>query len=128
MNDNIKRPSSILIETVALNLATTFYEVGRGQGLTSKHKTHKAYAKANLHKFIPKAVEYCLDMLHNPHTSAESKQLIFEALQERVNDNTIVLPDIDIKTILPKQEPKPVIINTEKKAFDINKVALPMKV
>lgn len=128
MNKNLLAPSSVLIETIAGQLCATFYEVGRGQGLTSKHKSHKAYVRANIEKFIPLAVNYCLDMLNNPYIAADQKQLIFEALKERVNDNTIVLPDIDIKTILPKQEPKPVIINTEKKAFDINKVALPMKV
>ena len=40
-------PKHTLIEGIAMNLAAEYYEVGRMQGLTSKYKTHKAYAVAN---------------------------------------------------------------------------------
>lgn len=123
----IKAPASILLETIAAQLAATFYEIGRSQGLKSIHKDYKSYVKANILRFMPRAVEYCLDMLNNPHTPADQKALIFEALKERVNDpenDCVMLPDIDIKTLLPKQEPKPVIINTEKKPLNIKDMPL----
>ena len=41
-------PHSILIEQTALELAATYYEVGRSQGLTSKFKDARAFAKANI--------------------------------------------------------------------------------
>lgn len=118
MNDILTIPKSTLIETVALNLAATFYEVGRGQGLTSKHKSAKAYAKANLEKFIPKAVEYLLDMLGRQDIPDLMKAEIHEALTERVNDPTLnkyMPPEIDFAKafgIAAEKDKKPVIVNT----------------
>jgi len=107
MNKKIVNLSSILFETVAGQLAATFYEVGRGQGMTSVHKNARAYARANIEKFLPKAIEYCIDMLARPDISQEMKEIIFDALQERVNDPTNVtstdikgLPAMDIKKLL----------------------------
>ena len=56
-------PQSTVIEETALSIAAAWYEVGRGQGLTSKWPNAKAYAKANLERFIPNAVSILLDML-----------------------------------------------------------------
>jgi hypothetical protein len=115
MNKKIQNPSSILIETVAAQLAATWYEIGRGQGLTSKSKDAKEYARTNLEKFIPKAIDHLLDILNNPYASTEMKEMIYDALQERVNDPTNVtstdikgLPPLDINKVLsmlPKQLP-----------------------
>lgn len=124
-------PHSILIETVAGQLAATWYEIGRSQGLTSKWKTPKAFAQANLEKFIPKAIDHMLDILNNPHTDPDAKVMIYDALSDRMNDPNNVtstdikgLPDIDIMKLLdnvpaapPSQQLKPVrekptIINT----------------
>lgn len=118
----IVSPSSILIETVAGLLAATWYEIGRGQGMKSKWKTPQAYARNNLEKFVPKAIEHMIDQLNNPSVNAESKAMIYDALSERMNDPNNVttsdikgLPDIDITKLLnnipaapPSQQLKPV--------------------
>ena len=80
------KPESLLIEKTALELATAFYEVGRSQGLTSKYKTHQAYAKRHLNEFIPKAVELLMDILANPKTPIDQRDMIMDAFTERVND------------------------------------------
>lgn len=129
----ILAPHSILIEKTATELATVFYEVGRSQGLTSKCKDARHYARVHLEKFIPKAVDYLLDILNNPHTDPDAKVMIYDALSERMNDPNNVttsdisgLPDIDITKLLnnipvapPSQQLKPVrdkplVINVER--------------
>lgn len=125
----IVAPHSVIIEKTALEFAATFYEVGRGQGLKSKYKDARSYAKANLEKFIPKAVDTLIDMLGKPHVPADQKQIIFDALKERVDDPELkeMLPDIDISKLIPTKEKPPVIINTTKPKLDIENVTLPMK-
>jgi hypothetical protein len=110
----IKDPSSILIETVAAQLAATWYEIGRGQGLKSKWKTPQAYARANVEKFVPKAIEHLIDQLNNPYTPEENKIMIYDALSERVNDPDNItstqikgLPAIDIKKLIDNLPPAP---------------------
>lgn len=80
------KPESILIEQTALKLATEFYEIGRSQGLTSKYKTHQAYARRHLNEFIPKAVELLMDILTNSKTSQDQRDMIMDAFLERTND------------------------------------------
>lgn len=115
-------PHSILIEKVATELAATWYEVGRSQGLTSVCKDAREYARHNLEKFLPKAIDHLLDILHNPSTAPEAKAMIYDALSERMNDPNNVtstdikgLPDIDVMKIInnipaapPSQQLKPV--------------------
>jgi hypothetical protein len=88
--------SKPLIEKVAAELAGTWYEVGRGQGMTSKYKSARAYARANIEKFVPKAVEILIDMLGKPDTPEIMKAEIYEALMERIND-----PDLHIFDKMP---------------------------
>jgi hypothetical protein len=107
-------PKLNLIEHVAAELAATFYEVGRSQGLKSRHKNARAYALNNLEKFVPHAVRHLLEQLNNPSISVEQKEEIFEALQERINDPMAqsladasanhALPDIDIAKVIPVKE------------------------
>lgn len=114
-------PKFNLIEHVALELAATFYEVGRSQGLKSKHKNARLYAFANLEKFVPHAIKHLLEMLNNPSVSAEQKEEIFESLQERINDPTAqalaqssgdaALPDIDIAKLIPVKDLPSVIVD-----------------
>lgn len=85
----IKSPKYNLIEKVAGELAGTFYEIGRSQGLTSQCKNARAFAKKNLEKFIPKAIEYLLAQLNDPAISLLIKEEIYEALIERHNDPTL---------------------------------------
>lgn len=106
-HNKIVTPTHTLIEKVAIELAATWYEIGRAQGLTSKHKTAKAYAAANLEKFIPKAVEHLLDMLGpNSNATPEMKEEIYAALQERINDPGLceVMPNVDVKKALELAE------------------------
>lgn len=84
-------PKSVIIEKTALEFAAQMYEIGRAQGMTSKHKNARAYARANLEKFIPKAVEILIDMLGKDNVSEHEKQEIFTAIQERVNDKELVV-------------------------------------
>lgn len=84
--NRIVKPESEIIEQTALELAATFYEAGRSSGLTSKHKDARAYAKANLELFIPKSIEYLTSMLGNPQFDPKAKELIYQALLERAND------------------------------------------
>ena len=115
------KPESILIERTAMELACVYYEAGRSSGLTSKHKDAKAFARANVTKFIPKAVDILMDMMSSPAVSKEQKDLIYDALLERTND--IDLSEIGIKAFenpLAKTfvsdkvvEQKPVIWNTK---------------
>jgi len=82
----IIEPHSILIEETALKFAATYYEVGRSQGLTSKFKNARAFAKANVERFIPMAVQTLMDMLSNPSTPETQKEMIYQAFTERAND------------------------------------------
>lgn len=118
----IVQAKHVLIEQIALQLAATFYEVGRGQGLTSKYKNAKAYAKANLEKFIPKSVEYCLEMLkEHSNATPEMKEAIYDALMERHNDPELntYRPNFDVKAIIAQidaiEKRKQIVINTEPK-------------
>ncbi len=83
------KPESILIEQTALRLACEFYEIGKSQGLTSKYKTHKAYARRHLNEFIPLAVSYLMDIISNPQTSIEMRDMVYDALTERANDQEL---------------------------------------
>jgi len=85
----IVAPESEIIEQTALELACVFFEAGRSSGLTSKHKDARAYAKANLEVFLPKAIEYLVSMLGNPQFDPKAKELIYKAIMERTNDESM---------------------------------------
>lgn len=96
-------PRNTMIEHVALQLAAKWYEVGRGQGLKSKYKTAQGFAKANLERFIPNAVEILLKMLEPTSTATpEMREEIYEALLERHNNPELqsVLPNIDVNKVI----------------------------
>lgn len=86
MNFKIINPASTLIEQTAADMAASYYEIGRSQGLKSKSKTHKNFVHHNIEHFIPLAVQTLVDMLGMPHIPQEQKDLISEALLERAND------------------------------------------
>src|ERR1700677_3109797 len=112
LEKKIVKPNNILIEKVAGEFAAVFYEIGRSQGLTSKYKSARAYARANMEKFIPKAIEHLIECLGPKSTlPPEAKEEIYDCLMDRVNDPTSVtsedikgLPDIDIKKLLDATE------------------------
>lgn len=82
-------PQSLLIEKTALELAAVFYEACRSSGLTSKHKDARSFAKANIEKFIPKAVNLLMDMISSDAIPEDQKALIYEAFMERTNDKDL---------------------------------------
>lgn len=105
--NKVFKPSNILFERIAGEMAAVFYEVGRSQGMTSKYKNARLYAKHNLEKFLPKAIELCIDMLGRSDISDDMKEMIYDELQERVNDPTNAtsdsikgLADVDITKVL----------------------------
>jgi len=118
VNNHVVEPHHLLIEKTALELAATFYEAGRSSGLTSKHKDARKFAKANVEKFIPKAVELLTDMLGNPSLPADQKDMIYNAIMERTNDPE--LSNNGIKAFENNTEftsddvvlEKPIIVNT----------------
>lgn len=109
-------PKHHLIEKVAGELAAVFYEIGRGQGMTSIHKTPRAYARANLEKFIPNAVDHLLDMLGRKDINDLCKKEIYEAIMERNNDPTLKMafPDIDVSKIMETKKPTSILVNTKR--------------
>lgn len=141
MNFKIKDPSDVIIEKTAGELAGVFYDAARSSGMTViqlqgqkinllKYKSPRDFARRHLEKFIPAAVHALTEILSRPNTPLDQREIIYNALMERVND-----PDIDMmaktagdlpefeQTILYKsdqEKPKPVIINTPKIDFDYN--------
>ena len=91
-----------LIFRTALELAAVWYEIGRGQGLKSKWPNARAYAKANIERFVPKAIEHLLQILANPSFPESAKRDIYEALIDPINDPDLKkqdLKDIDAKKL-----------------------------
>lgn len=118
--NKIITPKQTIIEQTAASLAATFYEVGRGQGLTSKYKSARAYARANLNKFIPKATDLLMDMLKpTSNCTEEMRNMIYEAFMERVNDPGLceIMPNIDVKKVIKQieiaEKKKQIVINTK---------------
>ena len=120
----------MLIEKTAAQYAAIFWEACRSSGMKQgRHKTARAYARANLEKFIPLAVQNLIDIMGRENTPVEQKELIYQALQERTNDQQLgewgkiaSLPEFE-QTVLYKpdnEKPKPVIINTPRIDFDFN--------
>ena len=118
VQNQVVAPHSLLIEKTALELAATYYEVGRSQGLTSKFKDARAFAKANVEKYIPIAVKFLMDMLSSEATPKDQKDMVYDALMERSNDPD--LSDIGIPAFINNtpftsdrvEKVEPIIVNT----------------
>ena len=118
IQNHVVSPHSLLIEKTALELAATYYEVGRSQGLTSKFKNARAFAKANVEKYIPIAVKLLMDMIGSPAVPQDQKDMIYDALMERSNDPD--LSDIGIPAFINNtpytsdrvEKVEPIVINT----------------
>lgn len=128
-----KDPSDVIIEKTAGEFAGVFFDAARSSGMTTiklqgdiidlrKYKNNpRKFARAHLEKFIPAAVEALTTILGKEETPAHQKEIIYQALMERVNDQdldlmskTAGLPDFQ-NTVLYKsdqEKPKPVIVNT----------------
>lgn len=116
----IQQPRSTLIEKTALEFAAVFYDVGRSQGMTSRHKSARHYAAHNFIKFIPRAVSHLIDILNQPNATPAMKLEIWTALQERIHDvdnNALFdnrLPNVDLTKVIDCKPEPPIIINTKK--------------
>lgn len=133
MKFKLKDPSDVIIEKTAGEFAGTFYDAARSSGMTVinlqgkainllRYKSPRDFARRHLEAFIPAAVHALNEIMCNPKTPEDQKQIIYNAIMERVND-----PDLDMmaktagdlpafeQTVLYKsdqEKPKPVIINT----------------
>lgn len=109
----LQGPKNVVFEHVASEFAAVWWETGMSQGMSSKYKDARSFARANFEKFIPQAIKHCVTLLGRQDIPDLAKAEIYEALHERNNDpdvNTMLgygLPDLDVKKILdmlPKQE------------------------
>jgi hypothetical protein len=129
-------PKSILIEKTAGSFAATFFEAARSSGMhkiklrgqvinLDKYKNDpKKFARQHLEKFIPDVVKHFVEMLGRKDIPADQKELIYEAIMERTNDEQLDtlakstggrLPEFE-QTVLYKpdnEKPKPIIVRTE---------------
>ena len=87
MTKKIVKPANPLIYKVAAELGGVFYDAGRSSGLQSKHKTPEKFARANIEKFIPKAIQTLIEMLKPTSNITEyMREQIYIALMDPVND------------------------------------------
>lgn len=99
MNKIVKPLNPLVFET-ALALAATWYEVGRSQGLKSKWPTARLYAKANVEKYVSKAVKHLLEILKDKTKHDVMRAEIYEALIDVHNNyEKSKLPDINVKRL-----------------------------
>lgn len=141
MKLKLKDPSDVIIEKTAGEFAGVWYDAARSSGMTivklqndvidlRRYKRTRDFARRHLEKFIPAAVHALNEIMCNPNTPEAKRQIIYNAIMERVND-----PDLDMmaktagdmpafeQTVLYKsdqEKPKPVIVNTPKIDFDFN--------
>jgi hypothetical protein len=96
MANKVIKPRNILIEKVAGELAATWFEAGLNTPgmdmLRKKYKNNpRLYARRNLEKFIPTAVNILIGMLGpNSNATPEMKEEIYDELIDRINDPTSV--------------------------------------
>ncbi len=133
-------PSTFIIEKTAGELAGVFYDAARSSGMKViqlqgekinllKYKRTRDFARAHFEKFISAAVHALIEVMSKPTCSVENKEIIYQALMERVNDDQLNLmgkqaglPEYE-NTILYKadtEKPKPVIINTPRLDFNFD--------
>lgn len=84
---------NVLIEKTAGELAAATYEQLRSAGFKSKHKSPRAYARANIEKYVPAAVKVLTEMLGRNDISAHMKDEIYTAILERANDPNLAIID-----------------------------------
>jgi hypothetical protein len=139
-------PKSILIEQTAGEFAGVFFDAARSSGMKKiklrgevidlmRYKNDpRKFARAHLKKFIPDAVQTLIKMLGMDNVSAEKKDLIYQAIMERTNDEQLDalakstdgrLPEFE-QTVLYKpdnEKPKPIIVKDVKDGKEVSKDA-----
>jgi hypothetical protein len=134
-------PSTVIVEKTAGEMAGVFFEAARSSGMKIiklqgqninllRYKSPRDFARRHLEKFIPAAVHALIEIMSRPNTPVDQKDMIYNALMERVNDTQLDmmaktagdLPEFE-QTVLYKddtEKPKPIIVNTPKIDFDFN--------
>lgn len=130
----IVTPETTIIEKTAGEFAGVFFDAARSSGMEKiklqgriinlkKYKNNpRWFARDCLEAFIPAAIEALTTIMGRDSTPPEQKEIIYQALLERVNDPQLDmmaktagnLPEFE-QTILYKKDnekPKPVIVNT----------------
>lgn len=137
----IVSPGNVVIEKTAGEFAGVFYDAARSSGMKIiklqgktinllRYKSARDFARRHIEAFIPAAVHSLIEIMSRPNCPPEQKQMIYDALMERVNDKDLDMmaktagdmPAFE-QTVLYKaddEKPKPVIINTPKIDFDFN--------
>lgn len=114
----IVKPLDPLIFKVAAEFAATMYEAGRSSGMTSKHKDARAYAKANLEKFVPLAVKHLIELLKPTSNCTDyMRQEIHAALTNPINDPDLMEKKVD--TDLNNE-----ILKLSNRKFEKNKITV----
>jgi len=133
-------PATFIIEKTAGEYAGVFYDAARSAGMKKiklqgevidllKYKRTRDFARSHFEKFIPAAVNGLIDVMSKPNCSAENKEIIYQALMERVNDQQLNLmgkqaglPEYESTPLYKsdQEKPKPVIINTPKIDFNFD--------
>lgn len=134
--NKIVTPESNIIEKTAAEFAGVFFDAARSSGMEKiklqgriinlmKYKNNpRNFARDCLEGFIPAAIEALTTIMGRDSTPPEQKEIIYQAILERVNDPQLGdiaklagnLPEFE-QTILYKpdtEKPKPIIINSEK--------------
>lgn len=133
--NKIITPESTIIEKTAAEFAGCFFDACRSSGMDKiklqgrvinlkKYKNNpRAFARDCLEGFIPAAVHALTEIMSRDTTPPDQKEIIYQALMERVNDPQLdmmakstggELPEFE-QTVLYKKDtekPKPIIVNT----------------
>lgn len=96
----MKDPASTLIEQTAIELAAEVYDGFRCMGFTDpRYPNERKYIKKNFERFIPKAIELLLQILHRESTSKVMKDEIYKAIIER-NEHKVTINGQDVTKLL----------------------------
>ncbi len=133
-------PATFIIEKTAGEMAGVFYDSARSSDMKViklqgevinllKYKRTRDFSRAHFEKFIPAAVHALTEIMSKPETPIETKETIYQAILERVNDEGLNLmgkqaglPEYE-NTVLYKsdqEKPKPIILNTPKIDFNFD--------
>lgn len=118
------KPRDLLLERTAGRLAAEWFEAAKNTPeidvLRKKYRNDpRRFARMNLERFIPIAVDILIGMLHRDDLPLEMREEIYNCLIDRVNDpealtsteiinNNGQIPKIDIKPILDAKTNQPV--------------------
>lgn len=138
MNFKIVDPSNVIVEKTAGEFAGIFFDSARSSGMKLiklqgktinllRYKSPRDFARRHIEAFIPAAVHALIEIMSRPNCPPDQKEMIYNALMERVNDKdldmmgkTAKLPEFQ-NTVLYKddtEKPKPIIIDTPKIDFN----------